>query len=47
MFQEDALRRKESEIRVLTEELSNVKRKMADLEQERNSLHVRAFLLFC
>lgn len=40
LFQEDALRRKESEIRSLNEELSNTRRKMTDLEHERSNLNV-------
>lgn len=42
-LQEDSLRRKESEIRSLNEELSNTRRKMSDLEQERSTLNVSVF----
>lgn len=43
LLQEDSLRRKESEIRSLNEELSNTRRKMSDLEQERSTLNVSVF----
>lgn len=43
LFQEDALRRKESEIRSLNEELSNTRRKMTDLEHEKSNLNVSFF----
>ncbi|XP_063597935.1 rootletin-like [Penaeus indicus] len=39
--QEDALRRKESEIRSLNEELSNTRRKVSDLEHDRSTLDDR------
>lgn len=43
LLQEDALRRKESEIRSLNEELSNTRRKMTDLEHEKSNLNVSFF----